>query len=46
MCDDAHESERPGPAMKAIPVGQAVGTILAHDITEIRSGDMHHEETL
>ena len=39
MCDDAHESQRHGPAMKAIPVSQAVGTVLAHDITEIRPGE-------
>jgi molybdenum cofactor synthesis domain-containing protein len=37
MCDDIHESS--GPAMKAIPVHQAVGTVLAHDITEIRPGE-------
>ena len=35
MCDDGHE----GHAMKAIPVSQAVGTVLAHDITEIRPGE-------
>jgi molybdenum cofactor synthesis domain-containing protein len=39
MCDDAHESQSHGPVMKAIPVDQAVGTILAHDITEIRPGE-------
>ena len=38
MCDDGHESQSHGPAMKAIPVSQAVGTVLAHDITEIRPG--------
>jgi len=37
MCDDIHESN--GSAMKAIPVNQAVGTVLAHDITEIRPGE-------
>ncbi|HUJ17511.1 MAG TPA: molybdopterin-binding protein [Nitrospirota bacterium] len=37
MCDDAHETN--GSAMKAIPVTQAVGTVLAHDITEIRPGE-------
>ncbi len=37
MCDDAHESH--GSTMKAIPVSQAVGTVLAHDITEIRPGE-------
>ncbi len=37
MCDDMHESQ--GPTMKAIPVTRAVGTVLAHDITEIRPGE-------
>jgi molybdenum cofactor synthesis domain-containing protein len=37
MCDDAHETH--GSPMKAIPVTQAVGTVLAHDITEIRPGE-------
>jgi len=37
MCDDMHE--RSGCAMKTIPVDQAVGTVLAHDITEIRPGE-------
>lgn len=37
MCDDMHESHN--LAMKAIPVDQAVGTVLAHDITEIRPGE-------
>ncbi len=37
MCDDAHETH--GSTMKAIPVARAVGTILAHDITEIRPGE-------
>ncbi len=37
MCDDVHESHN--PIMKAIPVNQAVGTVLAHDITEIRPGE-------
>jgi len=39
MCDDAHESQGHGSIMKAIPVDQAVGTVLAHDITEIRPGE-------
>jgi len=39
MCDDAHESQNHGSVMKAIPVDKAVGTILAHDITEIRPGE-------
>jgi molybdenum cofactor synthesis domain-containing protein len=37
MCDDTHETH--GPIMKAVPVTRAVGTILAHDITEIRPGE-------
>ena len=37
MCDDTHETH--GSTMKAIPVAQAVGTVLAHDITEIRPGE-------
>lgn len=37
MCDDVHESYN--PTMKAIPVNQTVGTVLAHDITEIRPGE-------
>jgi molybdenum cofactor synthesis domain-containing protein len=37
MCDDIHENS--GSNMKAIPVDQAVGTVLAHDITEIRPGE-------
>jgi molybdenum cofactor synthesis domain-containing protein len=37
MCDDVPESHN--PTMKAIPVNQAVGTVLAHDITEIRPGE-------
>ncbi len=39
MCDDAHDNQSHGPVMKAIPVNQAVGTVLAHDITEIRPGE-------
>jgi len=37
MCDEMRENS--GSTMKAIPVDQAVGTILAHDITEIRPGE-------
>ena len=37
MCDDTHETH--DSTMKAIPVKQAVGTVLAHDITEIRPGE-------
>lgn len=38
MCDDAQETH--GSAMNAVPVIQAVGTVLAHDITEIRPGEL------
>jgi hypothetical protein len=34
MCDSQHEGRAPGG--KIIPVAEAVGTVLAHDITEIR----------
>ncbi len=37
MCDNAQETH--DSTMKAIPVTQAVGTILAHDVTEIRPGE-------
>jgi molybdenum cofactor synthesis domain-containing protein len=37
MCDDKHEIHT--NTMKTIPVAQAVGTVLAHDITEIRPGE-------
>ena len=37
MCDDSPESLT--STMKTIPADQAVGTILAHDITEIRPGE-------
>jgi len=37
MCDFSHEERRQGA--KTIPVHQAVGTVLAHDITEIRPGE-------
>jgi molybdenum cofactor synthesis domain-containing protein len=37
MCDLIQEEHKPGA--KAIPVQQAVGTVLAHDITEIRPGE-------
>lgn len=39
MCDDAHENQGYATTMKTIPVDQAVGTILVHDITEIRPGE-------
>jgi molybdenum cofactor synthesis domain-containing protein len=37
MCDSQHQEQKPGT--KAIPVQLAVGTVLAHDITEIRPGE-------
>jgi molybdenum cofactor synthesis domain-containing protein len=37
MCDSLHEEQKTGT--RAIPVQQAVGTVLAHDITEIRPGE-------
>jgi molybdenum cofactor synthesis domain-containing protein len=37
MCDAHHDEQKPGT--RAIPVQQAVGTVLAHDITEIRPGE-------
>lgn len=37
MCDSPHEEQKTGT--KAIPVQQAIGTVLAHDITEIRPGE-------
>lgn len=37
MCDIYHENHNPG--VKKLPVTEAVGTVLAHDITEIRPGE-------
>lgn len=37
MCEISHES--PGPGLKKLTVKEAVGTVLAHDITEIRPGE-------
>jgi molybdenum cofactor synthesis domain-containing protein len=37
MCDSSHESHKPGT--KKLAVAEAVGTVLAHDITEIRPGE-------
>jgi len=36
MCDSSHENHNPGT--KKMTVAEAVGTVLAHDITEIRPG--------
>ena len=37
MCEISHET--PGAGFKKLPVNDAVGTVLAHDITEIRPGE-------
>jgi molybdenum cofactor synthesis domain-containing protein len=37
MCDSPHEERQ--QRAKTIPVHQAIGTVLAHDITEIRPGE-------
>jgi len=37
MCDQSRE--RHGASFRTIPIQQAVGTVLAHDITEIRPGE-------
>jgi Probable molybdopterin binding domain len=37
MCDSLHQEER--QAAGTIPVRQAIGAVLAHDITEIRPGE-------
>lgn len=37
MCEISNESHNPG--VKTLPVTKAVGTVLAHDITEIRPGE-------
>ncbi len=37
MCDTLHESKKTGT--RSIPVRESVGTVLAHDITEIRQGE-------
>ncbi len=39
MCETSLESASPGPGLKKLTVKEAVGTVLAHDITEIRSGE-------
>lgn len=38
MCDSEHESKN-GVRTKTIPVTEAVGMVLSHDITEIRPGE-------
>lgn len=37
MCEISHEN--PSPGLKKLSVNDAVGTVLAHDITEIRPGE-------
>jgi len=37
MCDTLHEGQMAGA--RSIPVSEAIGTVLAHDITEIRPGE-------
>ena len=37
MCEISHENNNPG--IKKVPASKAVGTVLAHDITEIRPGE-------
>ena len=37
MCESTHENNNPG--VKKLPASEAVGTVLAHDITEIRPGE-------
>lgn len=37
MCDTLHERKKTGT--RSIPVQESVGTVLAHDITEIRQGE-------
>ena len=39
MCDDREHSGKHQTSSKTIPVTEAVGTVLAHDITEIRPGE-------
>ncbi|MEK7197456.1 MAG: molybdopterin-binding protein [Nitrospirota bacterium] len=40
MCETANgKPNHPGNNVKTIPVNEAVGTVLAHDITEIRPGE-------
>jgi hypothetical protein len=37
VCEISHENNNPG--VKKMPASEAVGTVLAHDITEIRPGE-------
>jgi len=37
MCETAHENNNPG--VRKLPAAEAIGTVLAHDITEIRPGE-------
>ncbi len=38
MCDIEHSESKKGGDIRTIPVYEAVGTVLAHDITEIKQG--------
>lgn len=37
MCETSHENNTPG--VRKLPAAEAIGTVLAHDITEIRPGE-------
>lgn len=39
MCDEDHSEMRGNGIFKTIPVAESIGTVLAHDITEIRPGE-------
>jgi molybdenum cofactor synthesis domain-containing protein len=42
MCDTLHDDRdaiRPAGAVRTVPVGEAVGMVLAHDVTEIRKDE-------
>src|SRR6185369_15698490 len=39
MCDDSGNERSDKRAMTTVPVGDAVGMVLAHDITEIRKDE-------
>lgn len=39
MCDIKEQDMKSGPGAKIVPVSEAVGTVLSHDITEIRPGE-------
>jgi len=39
MCDDQEFRQQVNEATRAVPVGEAIGMVLAHDVTEIRTGE-------